>query len=152
MLLAKVCEVKFARRNPKPGRPASRRMLCTNNVQLLNSVEGRTVLNYRPPRQAPDYNPNQENLIITWDILMQDFRTINCDTVDLITTLELFTTGKKLEILYPFNVHKRNRVIYFDYMLNHIHRDDVLWRPRVNRMITNHRNKYCDLLLSIEKL
>ena len=88
MLLAKVCEVKFARRNPKPGRPASRRMLCTNNVQLLNSVEGRTVLNYRPPRQAPEYNPNQENLIITWDILMQDFRTINCDTVDLISTLE----------------------------------------------------------------
>jgi len=88
MLLAKVCEVKFARRNPKPGRPASRRMLCTNNVQLLNSVEGRTVLNYRPPRHAPEYNPNQENLIITWDILMQDFRTINCDTVDLITTLE----------------------------------------------------------------
>ncbi len=88
MLLSNVCEVKFARRNPKPGRPASRRMLCTNNVQLLNSVEGRTVLNYRPPRQAPEYNPNQENLIITWDILMQDFRTINCDTVDLITTLE----------------------------------------------------------------
>jgi hypothetical protein len=88
MLLNKVCEVKFARRNLKPGRPASRRMLCTNNVQLLNSVEGRTVLNYRPPRQAPEYNPNQENLIITWDILMQDFRTINCDTVDLITTLE----------------------------------------------------------------
>ena len=88
MLLNKVCEVKFARRNPKPGRPPSRRMLCTNNVQLLNSVEGRTVLNYRPPRQAPEYNPNQENLIITWDILMQDFRTINCDTVDLITTLE----------------------------------------------------------------
>jgi len=88
MLLSKVCEVKFARRNPKPGRPASRRMLCTNNVQLLNSVEGRTVLNYSPPRQAPAYNPNQENLIIVWDILMQGFRTINCDTVDLITTLE----------------------------------------------------------------
>ena len=47
MLLTKVCEVKFVRRNPKPGRPATRRMLCTNNVQLLNSVEGRTVLNYR---------------------------------------------------------------------------------------------------------
>ena len=88
VLLDKVCEVKFARRNPKPGRPASRRMLCTNNVQLLNSVEGRTVLNYDPPRQAPSYNPNQENLIITWDILMQGYRTINCDTVDLISTLE----------------------------------------------------------------
>ena len=88
ILLNKVCEVKFARRNPKPGRPSTRRMLCTNNVQLLNSVEGRTVLNYRPPRQAPKYNPNQENLIITWDILMQGFRTINCDTVDLISTLD----------------------------------------------------------------
>ena len=88
ILLDKVCEVKFARRNPKPGRPAMRRMLCTNNIQLLNSLEGRTVLNYAPPRQAPKYNPNQENLIIVWDILMQDFRTINCDTVDLISTLE----------------------------------------------------------------
>jgi len=87
-LLDKVCEVKFARRSLKPGRPATRRMLCTNNVQLLNSVEGRVVLNYAPPRQGLKYNPNQENLIITWDILMQDYRTINCDTVDLISTLE----------------------------------------------------------------
>ena len=88
ILLDKVCEVKFARRNLKPGRPSTRRMLCTNNVQLLNSFEGRTILNYAPPRQAPNYNPNQENLIIVWDILMQGFRTINCDTVDLISTLE----------------------------------------------------------------
>lgn len=88
ILLDKVCEVKFVRRNPKPGRPATRRMLCTNNVQLLNSVEGRTILNYDPPRQAPNYNPNQENLIIVWDVIMQDYRTINCDTVDLISTLE----------------------------------------------------------------
>ena len=88
ILLDKVCEVKFARRNSKPGRPAMRRMLCTNNIPLLNSVEGRTILNYAPPRQAPSYNPNQENLIVVWDILMQDYRTINCDTVDLISTLE----------------------------------------------------------------
>ena len=45
ILLDKVCEVKFARRNLKPGRPLTRRMLCTNNVQLLNSFEGRTILN-----------------------------------------------------------------------------------------------------------
>jgi len=88
ILLDKVCEVKFVRRNPKPGRPTTRRMLCTNNAQLLNSVEGRTVLNYDPPRQAPSYNPNQENLIVVWDILMQGYRTINCDSVDLISTLE----------------------------------------------------------------
>lgn len=88
VLLNNVCEVKFVRRNPKPGKPSTRRMLCTNNAQLLNSVEGRTILNYVPPRQYPKYNPNQENLIITWDIIMQGYRTINCDTVDLISTLE----------------------------------------------------------------
>ena len=64
----------------------------------------------------------------------------------------LFTTGKKLEILYPFNVHRTANIIYFDYRLEYIHRDDVLCKPRVNRMITNPRNKYCDLLLSIEQL
>ena len=64
----------------------------------------------------------------------------------------LFTTGKKLEILYPFNVHRKENIIYFDYRLEYIHRDDVLSKPRVNRMITNPRNKYCDLLLSIEEL
>jgi len=64
----------------------------------------------------------------------------------------LFTTGKKIEILYPFNVLKEKGVIYFDYTLTNIHREDVLWKPKVNRMITNHRNKYCDLLLSIEQL
>jgi hypothetical protein len=64
----------------------------------------------------------------------------------------LFTTGKKLEILYPFNVIKEDKVIYFDYTLYNIHTDDVLLKPRVNRMITNQRNKYCDLLLSIEQL
>ena len=88
ILLDKVCEIKFVRRNPKPGRPSTRRMLCTNSVQLLNSVVGRTILNYVPPRQAPKYNPNEENLIITWDILMHGYRSINCDTVDLISTLE----------------------------------------------------------------
>ena len=64
----------------------------------------------------------------------------------------LFTTGKKLEILYPFNVHRKDTIVYFDYRLEYIHRDDVLCKPRVNRMITNRRNKYCDLLLSIEEL
>ena len=82
-----VAEIKFTRRKVKPGSPPTRRMLCTNNVPLLNSIEGRTVLNYVPPTQAPKYNPNQENLIITWDIFMQGFRTINVDQCDLVTLI-----------------------------------------------------------------
>ena len=64
----------------------------------------------------------------------------------------IFSTGKKLEILYPFDVHRKRNIVYFDYRLEYIHREDVLSKPRVNRMITNPRNKYCDLLLSIEEL
>ena len=88
ILLNNVCEVKFSRRNPKPAMLATRRMLCTNNSQLLNSVEGRTILNYKPPTAAPKYNPNQKNLVVVWDILMHGYRTINVDSVDLISTLD----------------------------------------------------------------
>ena len=63
-----------------------------------------------------------------------------------------FDTGKKVELLYPYNIIKHKDVYFFDYRLIHIHRDDVIWRPAINRLITNHRNKYNDLLLSIEKL
>ena len=61
-------------------------------------------------------------------------------------------TNKKVELLYPFNVIEKDNFIYFDYTLKHIHEDDIIWRARINRLIKNKRNKYCDLLLSIEIL
>ena len=62
------------------------------------------------------------------------------------------SNNKKIELLYPFNIIIEKKLIFFDYTLKHIHEDDVLWKPRVNRLIKNKRNKYCDLLLSIELL
>lgn len=62
-------------------------MLCTNNVTLLNSVDGRLTLNYYSPGRQPRFNPTQKNLVIAWDIFMQDFRCINCDKCDLITSI-----------------------------------------------------------------
>ena len=64
----------------------------------------------------------------------------------------LFNNNKKVELLYPFNIITEKKVIYFDYTLQHIHQDDLIWKPRVNRLIKNKRNKYHDLLLSIEIL
>ena len=64
----------------------------------------------------------------------------------------ILSSGKKIELLYPFDIITKDNFIYFDYTLQHIHQDDVLWRPRVNRLIKNKRNKYYDLLLSIELL
>ena len=82
-----VVEVKFARRVDKPGSPATRRMLCTNSYSLLNSNDGRITLNFRPPTHYPKYNPKTKNLIVTWDIFMQNFRTINIDSCELLVTV-----------------------------------------------------------------
>ena len=81
------CEIKFARRRPVPGRPPFRRMLCTNSNAILNSIDGRITLNFKPGTKSPKFDPNQKNLVIAWDILMQDYRCINCDNCELITTV-----------------------------------------------------------------
>jgi len=82
-----VCEIKFQRRRPVAGEPLSRRMLCTNSVAVLNSVNGKLLLNYKQPKRMPKFNPNTKNIIITWDIFMQDFRCINLDSCDLIKAI-----------------------------------------------------------------
>jgi len=79
-----VCEIRFLRRRPKDNSPATRRMLCCNDLNFLNSINGRTVLNFKPSNSNPRYNTANENTIITWDIFMQSWRTINCDSVDLL--------------------------------------------------------------------
>ena len=82
-----VAEIKFFRRRPKPGFPATRRMLCTTNFPLLNSTEGRLVLNYRPTNRPPRFNPTQKDLLIVWDIFMQNYRCVNTAACNLITTI-----------------------------------------------------------------
>jgi len=87
LLKNNVCEIKFVRRVFKPGAPPTRRMFCTNSFTLLNSVNGRLTLNFRPTSRFQDYNPAVKNLIIVWDIFMQNYRQINCDNVELIETI-----------------------------------------------------------------
>ena len=86
-----VCEIKFRRRNPVAGKPLFRRMLCTSNQRLLMSFDGRLTLNYRPTYPVPYkhnrhhfYDPDAKNLVILWDILMQDYRAINMSYCNLI--------------------------------------------------------------------
>lgn len=82
-LLNNVVEVQFVRRRQIAGLGAVRRMLCTNNNALLTSPNGRIVLNYRTPTQGLKFNPAQKNLIVTWDIIMQDFRLISLDDCEI---------------------------------------------------------------------
>ena len=87
LLQENVAEIKFIRRNPKPGKPGSRRMLCTNNADLLFSLKGKMALNFRGTSKPPEYNPAAKNLLITWDIMMQDYRSINMDSCQVISVI-----------------------------------------------------------------
>ena len=82
-----VAEIKFFRRRPKTGYPPTRRMLCTTSFPLLNSTEGRLTLNYKPTSRPPRFNPTQKDLLIVWDIFMQDYRCVNAAACNLIATI-----------------------------------------------------------------
>lgn len=106
LLLNNVAEIKFARRRLKYGASTTRRMLCTNSLTLLNSTEGRLALNYRRAITSPHFDPAAKNLLITWDIFMQDYRCINmaaCDLIQVIPANQQFWKffNEKLALLSP---------------------------------------------------
>ena len=109
ILLNNVCEVRFARRRPATGKAATRRMWCTKNYALLNSINGRVSLNYRPPSGPKKINEAAENVLVVWDIIMQDYRSISLDSCDLIQQIpanddfwEFFNTN-----LYPMSTEQK---------------------------------------------
>ena len=86
-LQTNVCEITFVKRRPKPGDGAMRRMLCTLDQSILNSVNGRTTLNYKPTSGAPKYNPESKNLLHVWDIMMQNWRMVSMDDCYIANTI-----------------------------------------------------------------
>jgi len=85
LLKTNAAEIRFRRRRPGP--TPFRRMLCTNDLQLLQSMPGKLALNYRRPTGLPPYNPTQYNLLCVWDIFMQDFRMVPVDAAEVIAVL-----------------------------------------------------------------
>lgn len=81
-----VVELKFVRRN-KLRYSATRRMLCTLDGKLLNSEQGKKILNFRPARYAPLYNAASKGLLTVWDIIMQDYRNVPVEAVEVITAV-----------------------------------------------------------------
>jgi len=86
-LLTNVLEVRFVRRTQKQSALPTRRMWCTNSVDILNSLNGKAILGYVAPLTVPKYNPASNDVVITWDILMQDFRCIPADTCNVLQTI-----------------------------------------------------------------
>lgn len=105
-LQSNVCEIRFAKRREA----AFRNMLCTLDQNILNSVNGRTTLNYKPPSGPPKYNPESKNLLLVWDIFMQDWRMVSMDDCNLIKTIpsndfwEYFNNN-----IYTMTVEEKNQ-------------------------------------------
>lgn len=78
------CKVKFLRKRPVNGKPITRTMWCTKDWEMLNSMRGKVTLNYRPPRGEKHVHESSHNVLIVWDIIMQDYRTINMGECELI--------------------------------------------------------------------
>jgi hypothetical protein len=83
-LQTNVLELKFVRRTKNSGKPTERRMLATLDSLLLNSDEGKKILNFKAPTQSPAYNTLSRGLLTVWDILYQDWRNIPVTSVNII--------------------------------------------------------------------
>lgn len=86
-LSTNVVELKFSRRRPKSNLSSHRRMLCTLDYTLLNSEKGASILNFKPASGSGSYVPAAKGLIVVWDILKQDWRTVNTESCNIISTI-----------------------------------------------------------------
>jgi len=80
-------ELRFRRRIKKTGFKDYRRMLCTNDKTLLLSTPGKRVLHFMPTHSHLNYDPGSKNLVVSWDIFLQNWRMINCDDVEVIAVI-----------------------------------------------------------------
>lgn len=102
-----VVEVKFKRRiypTNKKGtghRRDTRRMLCSSNWRFIASPIVKSVFQWkRPQNPAKGYQwYKKRNLIITWDILNQDWRMINLDSWEIVAAMPVHTLLQKVEFL-----------------------------------------------------
>jgi len=87
LLQKNVVELRFRRRHPKHGFKDLRRMLCTNDSTLLNSPAGKHIFHYEPPTHSRKYNPLAKNLVMTFDVFMQQYRMVNVQSCDIIAVI-----------------------------------------------------------------
>lgn len=87
LLQQHVVELRFRRRHLKEGFNVQRRMLCTNDSLMLNSEAGKRILHYIPPTKPKKYNPLSKNLVVAYDIFMQQYRTIDVNSCDIIAVI-----------------------------------------------------------------
>lgn len=71
-----VCQVLFEKLDG-----TQRRIVATNNMKVLESDIGQTILKYRRPTNGPMYDTRAKGNIICWDCQKMNFRTIKVANV-----------------------------------------------------------------------
>ncbi len=98
-----VVELRFKRRRFKPGWNDYRRMLCTNGVDLLNSIPGKIALHFKKPSHPPKYNIQKKALIVAWDILWQDYRCLSPEKHEILAIMPVRTDQEIMKFWEYFN-------------------------------------------------
>lgn len=103
LLQKNIAEIVFARRHEKPGWQPTRRIFCTLDRNLLLSLPGRMTLNFNPPTHPPPYDAKSKNLLVVWDIFMQDWRAISLDSANVVTVIPCHTKKQQEEFWKYFS-------------------------------------------------
>lgn len=125
ILLQNVLYIEFKPRHPRKDftitddsgdqmvRP--RRMICTNCDALLDSLWGRTAFPlYRRPKRYPRFDWKAKGLVVTFDLLWQDFRMIPADAVVITQTVPMEEFYKHFEEnLAPMSSEQKFKFMYF---------------------------------------
>ena len=113
LLKNNICDIFFLRRRPEraPGRPVFRQMLCTNSPEILQSENGIRHLNYKPPGGPKKIKESIHNVVVTWDIFMQDFRNVSMEYCYLIKSIPADDNFWNFynNVLYPMSPNEKLR-------------------------------------------
>lgn len=119
LLFQNVVEVKNERKYHRSD-TRTRRFFCVgaypnfHNNPFLNTTAAQTTLRYRFPKGFPPYNPkpyynpDEKNLVITWDIFMQDYRSIYIYRANLIRVWPINNPSNLKAFWNYFNTHINN--------------------------------------------
>ena len=86
-----IVELVAVRRHYKPGKGQIRAFFATNSRVLLNGIAGKTAFGFQQPTNPPPYNAKAHNLFITYDLFMQNWRSINLNNYAIREVLPLKT-------------------------------------------------------------
>ena len=118
LLFSNACEIIFVRRRPEraPARPEVRRMLCTISPNLLKPIspDRKIALNFHDPRTSRRLDEVKHNIVVVWDIILQDYRNVSMDTCYLRQTIPDDETFWKYYNQVIFNLDQKQKLSFID--------------------------------------